>query len=165
MADGLDVVPSGDEPKIGIENREEITAGLGEVLADTYRLVLKTHGYHWNVEGPLFYSIHQLTEEQYKDLFEAADTLAERMRALGVLAPFTLGQITADSLVRDADALPSARGMVEDLASDHERVAARFRDLSEKADDLHDPSTADLCNGRGAFHDKAAWMLRAIAAQ
>ena len=165
MADGLDVVPSPDEPKIGIKNREGIAEALGDVLADTYRLVFKTHAYHWNVEGPLFYSLHQLTETQYQDLFEAADTIAERMRALGMLAPFTLKTILQDSVVQDPEEIPSARAMVEDLVADHERVSKRFTALSEMADEQHDPTTADLCNGRGAFHDKAAWMLRAIAAQ
>ena len=165
MADGLDVVPSEAEPSLGIRNREGIAEELSDVLADTYRLVFKTHAYHWNVEGPLFYSIHKLTEEQYQDLFEAADTIAERMRALGALAPLTLKQIMDDSIVQDASKMPSAREMVEDLASDHERVSQRFAALSEMADERRDGATADLANARMAFHDGAAWMLRAIAAQ
>lgn len=167
MADGLDVVPQEDDPKIGIGDgdRAGIAEGLGDVLADTYRLLFKTHAYHWNVEGPLFYSLHNLTEEQYEDLFKAADTIAERMRALGKFAPFTLKQLVEDSVVTDTDRIPSAREMVEDLVADHERISKRFTALSEMSDERHDPTTADLCNGRGAFHDKAAWMLRAISAQ
>lgn len=167
MSDGLDVVPQEDDPKIGIEaaDRAGIAEGLGEVLADTYKLLFKTHAYHWNVEGPLFYSLHNLTEEQYEDLFAAADDIAERMRALGKLAPFTMQSLHEHSLVKDATGTPSAREMVEDLVRDHEAVSKRFTKLSELSDDKHDPTTADLCNGRGAFHDKAAWMLRAIAAQ
>lgn len=165
MADGLDVVPSRDDLKIGVQGREGIAEGLGDVLADTYRLLFKTHAYHWNVEGPLFYSVHELTEKQYLDLFEAADTIAERMRALGMLAPFTLKKIMEDSVVKDTDKVPSTREMLEDLSSDHERISKRFTALSEMADERHDPTTADLCNGRGAFHDKAAWMLRALGAQ
>ena len=167
MSSALDVVPHEDEPKIGINtaDRERIVDGLGEVLRDTYRLVFKTHAYHWNVEGPLFYSLHHLTEEQYQDLFEAADTLAERIRALGKLAPFTMQSLMSDTVVTDPEGTPSAREMVEDLVSDHERISKRFTKLSELADEGHDPTTADICNGRGAFHDKAAWMLRAIAAE
>ena len=165
MADALNVVPSKDEPSLGIRNREGIAEALGNVLADTYRLTFKTHAYHWNVEGPLFYSIHKMTEGQYQDLFQAADDIAERMRALGELAPLTLQRIMDDSIVHDTDKVPSAREMVEDLAADHERVSKRFTDLSEMADELRDGTTADLANGRGRFHDEAAWMLRAIAAE
>ena len=63
-------------------DRKEISAGLSEILVDTYRLLIKTHIYHWNVVGPLFHSIHVLTEEQYNTLFEATDIIAERVRAL-----------------------------------------------------------------------------------
>jgi starvation-inducible DNA-binding protein len=41
------------------------------VLADSYQLMIKTQGVHWNVAGPAFYSIHKLTEEHYNNLFEA----------------------------------------------------------------------------------------------
>jgi starvation-inducible DNA-binding protein len=39
---------------IGIKDkdREKIALGLSRVLADTYSLYLKTHNFHWNVEGP-----------------------------------------------------------------------------------------------------------------
>ena len=64
-------------------HRESIAKSLSQVLADTYVLYLKTHAYHWNVTGPLFSSLHTLFEGQYNDLHDAADALAERIRALG----------------------------------------------------------------------------------
>jgi starvation-inducible DNA-binding protein len=36
------------------KQRADIVAGLNKVLADSYALYLKTHGYHWNVRGPNF---------------------------------------------------------------------------------------------------------------
>ena len=48
------------ELNIGInaEERNEIASGLSRLLADSYSLYLKTHNYHWNVEGPLFNTLH-----------------------------------------------------------------------------------------------------------
>ena len=45
---------------IGIKSkdREKIALGLSRVLADTYSLYLKTHNFHWNVEGPMFNTLH-----------------------------------------------------------------------------------------------------------
>ena len=54
------------------EGRQELARLLARGVADTYRLMIDTQGVHWNVQGPLFYSIHKLTEEQYRDMFEAA---------------------------------------------------------------------------------------------
>ena len=68
-------------------DRKAIAEGLSRVLADTYILYLKTHGYHWNVTGPMFSSLHTLFETQYTDLHDAADQIAERIRAIGEYAP------------------------------------------------------------------------------
>jgi starvation-inducible DNA-binding protein len=163
MTNALNVVPQTDSVETGVKNVPAMTQGLEQALADTYRLIFKTHGVHWNVEGPLFYAVHNLTEEQYENLFEAADELAERIRALGQLAPASLSSIVANSVVQDEEAPRSAGEMCEDLAEDHARVAARLRGLIEAAGAQGDPVTEDLATERAAFHEKAAWMLRAIS--
>ncbi|MDZ7909371.1 MAG: DNA starvation/stationary phase protection protein [Gemmobacter sp.] len=159
----LNTVPKADKVETGVSNVPNIADGLTQALADTYRLMFKTHAYHWNVEGPLFHSIHVLTEGQYNDLFKAADVVAERIRALGYLAPWQLADIIKGSVVEDASKLPSAQDMVADLAADHEAIAKRLRDVIEVAEKGNDPVTADLLTARCAFHEKSAWMLRATA--
>ncbi|MCB1339733.1 MAG: DNA starvation/stationary phase protection protein [Pseudooceanicola sp.] len=163
MKDAMKVVPKEEKVETGVQDAKPVAKGLSEALADTYRMVFKTHAYHWNVEGALFFPIHKLTEEQYNNLFNAADEIAERMRALGQLAPARLDELTAQSVVKDAGKLPSAQAMVEDLADDHEKVAKRMHKLISLADEHDDPVTADLITARSAFHEKAAWMLRATA--
>lgn len=163
--ESLKVVPDGDKVRTGVRDTAPIAGALAGILADTYRLTFKTHGYHWNVEGPLFYSIHKLTEEQYEDMFAATDELAERIRALGHLAPMAITSIVESSVVTDPEGRPNAAEMVADLASDHERVAHRLHALIKIAEDQRDDVTADLATERSAFHEKAAWMLRAIAAE
>ncbi|MCB1057523.1 MAG: DNA starvation/stationary phase protection protein, partial [Acidobacteria bacterium] len=70
---------------IGISknDRKQIADGLSRLLADSYTLYLKTHNYHWNVEGPMFNTLHLMFEGQYTELAEAVDVIAERIRALG----------------------------------------------------------------------------------
>lgn len=165
MKDALTVVPHDKPVKTGVTDPAAVAEGLAKVLADTYRLTFKTHAYHWNVEGPFFHSIHILTEGQYEDLFAAADVLAERMRALGQLAPTSMAEIIKLSAVEDPKSVPSAQKMIEDLAKDHQSVARRLHDLIKTAEDNNDAVTADLATKRAAFHEKAAWMLSAIVSQ
>ncbi|NVO24604.1 DNA starvation/stationary phase protection protein [Donghicola sp. C2-DW-16] len=165
MKDILQTTPQTQDVNTGVTEPASVATGLADVLADTYCLLYKTHAYHWNVEGPLFYSIHHLTEEQYENLFEAADELAERMRALGALAPMTLSEIVERSVIKDAEGTPDARAMIEELAKDHERIAYRMHALVELAGKANDPVTDDMATARSAFHEKAAWMLRAIASE
>jgi len=163
MTDALKVVPATNDVETGVRDTAPVAKALADVLADTYRLTFKSHAYHWNVEGPLFYSIHNLTEEQYENMFAAADELAERIRSLGEMAPHALSAITTMSVIEDKDALPSAGEMCEDLAADHARIAKRMHALIELAGEHKDPVTEDLATERSAFHEQAAWMLRAIA--
>lgn len=163
MTSPLNVVAQASEVSTGVREVEAMAQGLEDALADTYRLLFKTHATHWNVEGPLFYSVHNLTESQYENLFKAADEIAERIRALGQLAPSTLSSIVANSVVQDEEAQASAGEMCEDLAADNERVAHRLHALIKLAGENGDPVTEDLATARAAYHEKASWMLRSIA--
>jgi starvation-inducible DNA-binding protein len=163
MTDALNVVPASENVESGVKDPSAVADSLSDILADTYRLVFKTHAYHWNVEGPLFYSVHNLTEEQYEEMFAAADVLAERVRALGRIAPFCVETLVEKSVVTDKKELPSAGDMCLDLANDHERIAHRLHALVDLSDEHNDPVTEDLATARSAFHEQAVWMLRALA--
>jgi starvation-inducible DNA-binding protein len=71
------------------EAKRGCAAVLSKVLADTFVLYLKTHNFHWNVEGLQFRGLHEMFEEQYRNLWDSIDDIAERIRALGQLAPGT----------------------------------------------------------------------------
>ncbi len=165
MTQALNVVTQSKDISSGVKAPEAIAKALSQVLADTYRLTFKTHAFHWNVEGPLFYSIHNLTEGQYEDMFAAADELAERMRALGQKAPMTMAEIIGGSVIEDDNSAPSAGEMCDILAADHARVAHRLHALIKISGDHNDPVTEDLATERSAFHEKAAWMLRALTTE
>ena len=148
-----------------MQKPKTIADGLTVVLADTYRLTFKSHAFHWNVEGPLFYSIHNLTEEHYENMFAAADKLAERIRAIGQMAPMSMHQIMSASVIEDPENTPSAGEMCTILADDHQRIAHRLHALIGIAGEQNDPVTEDLATERSAFHEQAAWMLRALATE
>ena len=78
------------------------------------------------------------------EMFAAADTLAERIRALGYLAPMAMQTILDSSVIRDPEGRPSAGEMVADLAADHERVAHRLHAFIKIAEDHDDDVSADL---------------------
>lgn len=165
MTKPLNVVAEPKEISSGVSEPKSIAEGLANILADTYMLIYKTHAYHWNVEGPLFYSIHNLTEGQYEDMFAAADELAERIRAVGQMAPMSLKEIQELSVIEDSKEKLSAGEMCQTLADDHERIAHRLHALVELAGEHNDPVSEDLATERSAFHEQAAWMLKALIAE
>ena len=148
---------------IGISkaHREAISKSLGQVLADTYVLYLKTHAYHWNVTGPLFASLHTLFETQYNELHDAADVVAERIRALGRFAPGSYASFSRlSSIKEDNDEVPAAMSMVANLVMGHEALGRTLRAAFKTAESGGDQATMDMLIGRMEASDKAAWMLR-----
>lgn len=163
------------KPTLKIENatnvghdakgRAAVVEALSAFLASTYVLYQKSLFYHWNVTGPHFGELHALFEQHYEDLHKAGDIVAERIRALGYTAPGTFADFLSLSEVSEDKSLPkSEKKMLENLLASHElcsREAARIFAIAEKAEDA---VTADLMVQRMNFHDKAAWMLRALLA-
>ena len=151
---------------IGIESadRKAIAEGLSRVLADSYTLYLKTHNYHWNVEGPLFNTLHTMFEEQYTELAAAVDEIAERIRALGEPAPGSYKAFAALSSIEEQEGAPRAEEMIRDLVAGQEAVVRTARSVFPAAEEAHDEPTADLLTQRMQVHEKNAWMLRSMLA-
>ena len=147
------------------DDRLKVAERLGVVLADSYQLFIKTQGVHWNVAGPMFYSIHNLTEAHYENLFKAVDELAERIRSLGSKAPASYTKYGELSAIEDHDEPATAAEMVETLAKDHETVCRSLRVAVEFCDSKDDFVTADMLTARLAWHEEAIWMLRASLAE
>ena len=149
---------------IGIprEQRQPIADGLGRLLADTWVLYGKTHGFHWNVTGPMFTSLHGMFDTQYNELWTSLDEIAERIRALGVAAPFGDSALSRLASIEEASCIPAAMDMVRQLMEDHEAVARTARSVFALADAANDQPSADLLTQRLQVHEKTAWMLRSL---
>ena len=147
---------------IGIsrQNRRTIADGLSRLLADTYILYLKTQNFHWNVTGPSFYSLHKMFEEQYQGLALATDEIAERIRALGFVAPGSFASFSKlTSLKEDKETLASDE-MLRSLAKGHEILIHTAQEALASADTAGDQPTIDLVTERMEFSEKTAWMLK-----
>lgn len=147
------------------EDRKKLAEGLSKVLAESYILYIKTHAFHWNVEGPMFNTLHLMFEEQYNELFQAVDEIAERIRALGWPAPGSYKSFSKLSSIKESeDSLP-AKQMIQELLEGQETLIKTLRELAGLADSVGDESTADLATVRMKQHEKTAWMLRSLLKQ
>lgn len=157
---------SGMEINIGIteQDRAAIAEGLSRLLADTYTLYLKTHNFHWNVTGPMFNTLHTMFETQYTELAVAVDDIAERIRALGFMAPGTYSAYSKLSSIKEEEGIPDAQDMIRLLIQGQEAVIRTARGIFPAADKASDEPTADLLTQRMQIHEKTAWMLRSLLA-
>jgi starvation-inducible DNA-binding protein len=139
---------------------QKIADELLHFLADTYTLYLKTQNFHWNVTGPNFHSLHQMFEEQYNELAEAVDLIAERIRALKCSVPASFAQFMKLTSLKEETTIPSTKDMLKHLMKDHETIVHHAYIILSKAEKVNDQGTMDMLVERMRAHEKTAWMLR-----
>ena len=146
--------------ELSADDRARLTAALKSVMGDTYALYVKTHGYHWNVTGPRFKSLHEMFMEQYTELWTALDEIAERIRTLGEFAPGSTEQILENATIKPDNSQPDADSMVENLAKGHDMLSTTLKKALDVADEIGDDVTVELFTQRMTVSQKTAWMLR-----
>lgn len=142
------------------QHASKIADELSHFLADTYVVYLKTQNFHWNVTGPNFAALHKLFEEQYQQLADAVDVIAERIRALGETAPASLSEFQKLTSIKEETGTPSAENMLRKLAKDHEVLVEHANIVFTKAEKAADQATMDLLIERIREHEKTIWMLK-----
>lgn len=134
---------------------------LSIIMADTYALYLKTQNYHWHVRGAQFKSFHILFEEQYRELAEAVDAIAERMIMLGHHAPATFREFEQLKTIKEGNSSLKSDDMVTELAKDNSTLVNDLNAAISLAQKERDEGTVNLLADRLAAHQKAHWMLQA----
>ena len=149
---------------IGISEKDRIAIakGLSRLLADSFTLYLMTHNFHWNVTGPMFYTLHAMFMDQYTEQWNALDVIAERIRALGVIAPGSYAEYEKLTTIPAVAEKPKALEMVALLVAAQEATARTARDLLPLVTEANDQPTTDLLTQRLDIHEKTAWMLRSL---
>jgi starvation-inducible DNA-binding protein len=145
------------------KGNKDVVSALRLVLSDSFVLYMKTYAVHWNYQGPKFFSVHKMTEEQYQQLAEAIDGIAERMRALEKVAPISLATILASSDLEEMSREDAGNDQeLLNLISSHTLLAKRAHEAAKVCEAAEDMYSQDMMIQRVGAHDKAAWMLRSF---
>ena len=145
------------------EDRLEVGEMLNLILADEYVLYATTRDYHWNVTGPEFQSLHRQFEDQYGQLAQWIDDVAERARSIGVGAHGNWADLAkAARTSADSGIDLSDEHMLSELLALHEEMIVQLRTDAESCTvRFKDAGTADFLTGLMERHEKMAWMIRA----
>lgn len=146
--------------QVATEAAASLTQMLSCLLADVHTLYIKTLGCHWNVEDQRFLMLHELFEQQYTQLAQDLDTVAERIRMLGERAPASVKSLSDLSRLSDTDELQDASAMIKALITDYDALIGQLRKDIAEADELGDPGTADMLTAMVQNYEKALWFLR-----
>jgi len=141
-----------------------VVDALRQVVADSYAVIGQTHICHWNVRGPSFFSLHEAFEAQYTELFTAVDEVAERIRALGALAPGGLSNLAKMAGMKEIKEDASAYEMVSHLSAANKTLVGNIEKARDLAAKSGDSETEDLMIARIQVHQKTIWMLDSFLA-
>jgi len=135
------------------------------VLADTFAMYLKSHNYHWNIEGPDFYEYHGFFEKIYNDLWEAVDPIAEHIRSIGEYAPAALGRYKELTNIEDELTVVPALTCVERLLKDNNTVIDSLTVAYYESENAKELGLCNFLQDRIDAHKKLGWMLKSSIAK
>ncbi len=141
---------------------ETLIEMMRKVLADTFAMYLKSHNYHWNVEGSNFPQYHDFFGNLYQELHGAVDPIAEEIRALDAYVPGSLSRFLELTEIEDELSIPNGVEMARRLMVDNQKVIMTLDIAFKLADELDQQGLADFIAGRLDAHKKHGWMLRSI---
>lgn len=142
---------------------EQLFEAMKKVLADTFVMYMKAHGYHWNVIGSDFPQLHEFFGDLYEELHGAVDPIAEHIRSIDSFAPGTIMRMKELSSVPEDDAIPNSGKMVTNLLAANQIVLTSLKDAYNLANGVGEDGLSNFLQDRMDIHKKHNWMLKATA--
>ena len=141
---------------------ETLIQQLKVILATNFALYLKSHNYHWNIEGTNFPQYHSFLDGFYNQVWEQTDDIAEHLRKLDSYAPGSFTRFLELSDIQEEVNVPTALVMMNNLRTDNDRLIMHLRAGIVAADQANEPAVSNFLQDLLGRQQKSAWMLRSI---
>ena len=140
-----------------------LTDALKQYQANTVVYASTAHGFHWNVEGPLFTEFHEFFDEVYEDLDGTLDMISEFLRKLRERSPYTLTEFIANNNVGNTQIdSTSPIVMTRVLYQINEKFISDIKQMFDIATQEREQGIANFLADRQDQHEKWSWFMRSI---
>jgi starvation-inducible DNA-binding protein len=147
-----------------MNDHKGISGGLLQLLGDTFNTYLKSRNYYCNMNEKMFNATHALFEYQHTELTSGYNSIAERIKALGLSIPAIEAHFynpdTIHELTKDASSVPTIQEIAKEMLEDQEMNIKTARSIFLVAKKSEDEETADLMTQRIQAHAKVFIMLK-----
>ncbi len=144
----------------GYQAAAALSVPLQQVLVDLIELGLQGKQAHWNVVGTNFRDLHLQLDEVVDFAREAADTIAERMRALDAVPDGRSDTVVATTTLPEFPAYERSSAEVVDLITARTYATVGTLRGVHDAVDEQDPTTADILHQLIDGLEKLAWLIK-----
>ena len=150
--------------QIGLEKADmsEVIAQLNNLLSTYHVFYLNVRGYHWNVKGEHFFTLHPKFEELYTALQLQIDEIAERILTLGGTPLHAYSDFTQHTSIQEDKNVKDGNACVKGVVTGLQALIAEQRKVSALATDSEDQGTADLVDAYVQEQEKLIWMYNAF---
>ena len=138
---------------------DDLTIEMKKLLASTFSLYLKAHGFHWNVMGSNFPQYHDFFGEIYEMVHDEVDDVAEQIRQLGSFAPASLERFSALTLIADDLGIPEPVDMIFKLKGDNDMLMSQINNCNSLAEEAGKIGLANFLQDMMMHHSKLGWKL------
>jgi starvation-inducible DNA-binding protein len=135
---------------------------LKVLVGSTFVVYTKTHGFHWNIEGPDFPQYHKFLKKMYEQIYETIDTISEYVRTLDVYTPGNLARMLELSIIEEQTKIPRAELMMAELLKDCEKMTQLVVEIFDIATRENQQGIANYMAELQDLYTQKAWMLRSI---
>ncbi len=144
------------------KDASEVIRALNKLLSTYHIFYLNTRGYHWNVRGEHFFSLHVKFEELYTQLQLQVDEIAERILTLGGTPLHAYSDFIQHANLAEDKNVSNGTQCVQGVVRSLQTIITDQRELSNLAEKNEDQGTADLMAAYVQEQEKLIWMYNAF---
>lgn len=143
---------------------KEVVDRLNRLLSDYQIHYQNLRGFHWNIKGHAFFTLHGVFEQYYNEAAERVDQLAERILMLGGTPLHTYKDYLENASIKVYQNVGEAEKAVNSILNDVKYLLKAHHQVMDVAEKADDDVTVDMLTGYNAEDEKKVWMLSAYLA-
>lgn len=144
------------------DNTQPVINALNNLLSSYHIYYINVRGYHWNIKGEHFFSLHAKFEELYTQLQLQIDEIAERILTLGGVPLHAYSDFASHTSMNEDKNVHDGRACVEGLVKGLRHLIEEQRTLAALAEEAGDQGSVDLVSGYVQEQEKLVWMYNAF---
>jgi starvation-inducible DNA-binding protein len=142
--------------------KNALIQALNALLADYQIYYQNLRGLHWNIQGKMFFSLHEKFENYYNEAAEEIDEIAERVLMLNGNVVHRYTDYLDLATIKELETTSKAVDAVKAVADNSSQLLSKLKELVKNASEAEDDGTVDLLTGLITSTEKRIWMLSAF---
>lgn len=138
----------------------EIVVALKHLFANYQIHYHKLRNFHWNVESQDFFELHEEFENEYNNVKERIDIIAERIRVFGLKPSITIEETIEMSDIQQVKSeRMEATDMVREVLKDYDILHDKMLDVLNASLETGDNVTEQIITEFMRDLEKRNWMF------